>query len=64
MLALAYDKQFRGLGIVLLCGVAIGLADTAIIWRHGVRRLAVTHFVGSVLLAATGGYLMSVSESA
>ena len=64
VLFLAYDRQFRSMGIVLLCGVAIGIADAAIIWTHGVRRMAVTHLVGSAMLAATGGYLVSVSESA
>ena len=64
VLALAYDGQFRSMGIVLLCGVLIGLADTVVIWRNGVRRMAISHIVGTSLLAATGGYLALTSEVA
>jgi Domain of unknown function (DUF4267) len=64
VLALAYDGQFRSMGIVLLCGVLIGLADTIVIWRNGVRPIAISHIVGTSLLAATGGYLALTSEAA
>ena len=64
VLALAYDRQFRSMGIVLLCGFLIGLADTVVIWRNGVRPIAISHIVGTSLLAATGGYLALTSEAA
>ena len=60
VLALAYDGQFRSMGIVLLCGVLIGLADTVVIWRNGVRRMAVSHIVGTSLLAATDRWIPCV----
>jgi hypothetical protein len=44
------------MGMVLLCGVGIGLADVAISWRNGVRHVAVAHLVGTALLAATGAF--------
>ena len=52
------------MGIVLLCGVLIGFADTVVIWRNGVRPMAISHIVGTSLLAATGGYLALTSEAA
>ena len=61
VLALAYDGQFRSMGIVLLCG---GLADAVVIWRNGVRPIAISHVLGTALLAATGGYLGLTLEAA
>ena len=43
---LEYNRQFRSMGMVLFCGVGIGLADVTITWRNGVR-----HLVGRALLA-------------
>ena len=64
MLALAHDEQFRNTGIALLCGGLTGLADAIIIWRNGVRTIAISHIVGASLLVATGGYLALTSEAA
>jgi hypothetical protein len=64
VLVLAYVGQLRSMGIVLLCGVLIGLADTVVIWRNGVRPIAVLHIVGTSLLAGTGGYLVLTSDAA
>ena len=61
---MAFDGQPRSMGMVMICGAVIGIVDTAIISRNGVRRVAIAHLVGSAILAAAGGYLAFASDLA
>ena len=61
---MAYDGQSRSMGMVMLCGAGIGVIDTAVIWRNGVRRIAFGHLVGSAVLTAAGGCLAFAADLA
>jgi hypothetical protein len=58
-LALAYQRDFKAVGSILLCLVIPGTLDSVIIWRQGVRRAAWGHIFGTILFLILGGYFTS-----
>jgi hypothetical protein len=55
-----YQRNFKALGTLLLCGVTVGTTDATITWRHGLRAEAWRHGIGTLLLGLIGGYLAFV----
>ena len=58
-LALAYQRDFKAVGSILLCLVIPGTLDAVIIWRRGTRSAAWAHILGTIVFLVLGGYFTS-----
>jgi len=57
-LALAYQRDFKAIGTLLLCLVIPGTLDSVLVWRRGVRSAAWGHIGGTVVFVVLGAYFV------
>lgn len=61
-ITLAYQRDFKAVGSMLVCLIIPGALDSVIVWKRGVRAAAWGHIAGTTLFLILGGYFISSKD--